>query len=142
MFDTETDFWSKIDIQDKNECWNWLAGKDSDGYGAFWYQKKQWKAHRLAYLLYYGSILDNMQVLHDPVACHNKACCNPAHLRLGTNAENHHDSDIAKINWDIVHEIRDTYQYHGVNNAVFLAHKFNISDAFVLDIVHNRVWKE
>jgi hypothetical protein len=30
-------------------------------------------------------------VLHAPIVCHNKLCCNPAHLRPGTAADNARD---------------------------------------------------
>ena len=29
-------FWSKVDKRLDNECWNYVAGVDKDGYGQFW----------------------------------------------------------------------------------------------------------
>lgn len=44
--------------------------------------------HRVAYQGAYGPIPDGMHVLH---RCDVGLCCNPAHLYLGTNDENHAD---------------------------------------------------
>ena len=53
-------------------------------YGRTWYDGGHIYAHRLAYMLAVGPV-DGWQVLH---TCDNPKCCNPAHLELGTHAEN------------------------------------------------------
>lgn len=49
-------------------------------------------AHRVAYQALVGPIPAGMTVDH---TCHNRICCNPAHLRLLTNAENARDNGFA-----------------------------------------------
>jgi len=48
------------------------------------------RAHRLAYVLTYGEFDDALHVMHN---CDTKLCCNPKHLKLGTDLENKREAD-------------------------------------------------
>ena len=79
-------FWNKVDKS--GDCWNWTAGKRRNGYGIFRYKGKLACAHRVSYEIEYGSILDELCVLHK---CDNTGCVNPDHLFLGTQLDNMQD---------------------------------------------------
>jgi hypothetical protein len=79
----EDRFWSKVTKTD--ECWNWNAASNADGYGRFCVNYKMEYAHRVAYSLAHGPIADRMDIDH---TCFNKSCVKPTHLRAATRKQN------------------------------------------------------
>ena len=83
-------FWSKVNVGQCWECWDWMASTDHGGYGRFGLDGRTSAAHRIAWQLVEGDLPDGMRVCHH---CDNPGCCNPEHLFVGTDLDNARDRD-------------------------------------------------
>ena len=154
-----TRFHSKVDRSGgQDSCWPWTASCVKGGYGQIGKGPKGagcFMSHRLAWILEYGPIPNDLQVLHK---CDNKKCCNPRHLFLGTQLDNIRDmiskgrkapgpdargenSAVAKLTWNQVREIRRLYNTTKIKQ-VELAKQFNLSQSQISAILTNKCWVE
>jgi len=97
----------------------------------------------------YGPIPPGLHVLHK---CDNPICVNPAHLFLGTNADNAADkvakgrqtkgSDIvhSKLSEETVREIRRRYAL-GTTSQYKLAKEYGVTQSNVSRLVNVTRWK-
>jgi len=148
--------------------WLWTASKRNKGYGAFSYTRDgvmmQDRAHRYSWEIHKGQIPSGMCVLHNCPTGDNPACVNPAHLFLGTKADNNADTikkgryshrrrsikenakypigeahHNAKLTVEDVTEIRAANA--GGESLGSISRRTNLAVAHVFRIVNRKVWK-
>ena len=91
-------FWGKIDVRGDDECWPWVAkARHHFGYGMLKVREHgNVSASRISCFLYHGEPPhEGAKCLH---SCDNPSCCNPHHLRWGTQADNVKDAIDRKRN--------------------------------------------
>lgn len=66
-------------------CWTWIGYIGPGDYGRIFLRGAMWQVHRIVYELFVGPVPEGLVLHHE---CHNRRCCNPAHLRPVTQAEN------------------------------------------------------
>lgn len=154
-------FWANVRRGEPSACWPWQAGTAHKGYGhARWPNAEgriqDTNAQRVAWLLTNGPIPEGVFVLH---RCDNPPCCNPAHLFLGTNADNVQDMiakgrgglqarperaargervSVSKLTEAQVLEIRALYAA-GVRRG--LARRFGVHRHSITNIVNGKTWR-
>lgn len=87
----ESKFWSytavcEHSLECKQCCWEWLASVDKDKYGKFCVKGKTLIAHRISYIMFYGSLPNGKRCICHK--CDNPRCVNPHHLWGGSDKEN------------------------------------------------------
>jgi hypothetical protein len=132
-------------------CWLWVGDRERHGYGVIRTGKiphTREMAHRMVWKIFRGPIPEGLDVLH---RCDVPPCVNPAHLFVGTHADNMRDM-VAKgrnkgprrhperhLTADKVREIRA--RYTEIANLTTLAKEFGICTAQAHNIVRRKCWK-
>jgi len=143
-------FWRKINLVGPNDCWEWTAGKISDGYGSFRIKDKTIYTHRLMWELLHGPIPSGKLILHK---CDNPLCCNPDHLFIGTQTDNMQDMyrkgranpmrgekhGMTKLTEHQVREIRKRYAAGGTSHSK-LAKEYKMSKVQIGRIIRRQRW--
>ena len=82
-------FWARVDVRGDGECWPWKGALNRKGYGITSGGDINRIASRAAWILHAQvTPPSTLLVCH---TCHNRDCCNPAHLYLGTPSDNNRD---------------------------------------------------
>lgn len=147
----EERFWKQVN---KTEvCWLWTGKLLPAGYGRMSRTGRgngDIRAHVYSWELHRGSIPDGQFVLH---TCDVRHCVNPAHLFLGTNADNSADMvskgrqakgerhGSAKLKANDVREIRKRYAKGGITQ-VDLGKMFGVCQATVKEIIRREIWRD
>lgn len=130
-------------------CHEWTAYR-LNGYGSFSLGGKMCNAHRVAYVLAYGLIPAGLVVRH---RCDTPPCCNPAHLTIGTAADNSRDmverdrqvkgeaQRDAKLTVEDVNELRRRVRSDNYVTYTELAAEYGVASIQVADAVTGKAWK-
>ena len=151
-------FRSKFVESSEAECWEWLAGRSSNGYGAFHLGGSNKGAHRVAYVIFHN--LEDWPSQHILHLCDNPGCVNPHHLQEGTQSENMRqmwergrasaenfvppglkgeEKSQAKLTNAEVLEIRKRYAEGGCTQAV-LANEYGVSESLICYVINRKRW--
>lgn len=141
-------FWSFVD-RTGSSCWWWRGAIKSSGYGNLYWRGQFRMAHCVAFELASKTRIVFGQVVRH--TCDNKTCCNPEHLRIGTQADNMADKvsrgrhlrgmthPLRTLDQTQVDSIRSmseqgTFQYQ-------IAETFGVSQQQVSRIVNRKRWR-
>lgn len=150
-------FWSKVSVGSPDQCWPWNCEVNNHGYGRFttWQgnSRKRLLAHRLAFQLHAHKSIGKQGLMH---TCDNPPCCNPRHLRLGTQMENLADMrekerhsnpphlagsrhPLSKLNESDVEEILRLLT--AGNSQSSLGRRYGVSPSAIRSIALGRTWR-
>lgn len=122
-----------------DECLEWPYSKSGGGY-------PKNSMHRTIVAEVYGGAEPHLHAAH---SCGNPSCCNPAHLRFATVAENSADRKLhgtyfageqtyqSKLTWDDVSYIRSS----PLSNAE-LGRQLGVASTTILSVRRGKTWKE
>ena len=157
-FKTKEYIQSIINVDTVTGCWNCKYESLRSGYCVTEIGDQYYLVHRLSWEIHNGPIItapDDTSyhgtcVLHK---CHNRKCCNPEHLKLGSHRDNMDDmtnanrqfrpqgeaSALAKLTNEDIYKIRALYdgRKHTIKQ---IADTFNVCENTIYRIVYGKAW--
>ena len=135
------------------DCIIWHLSTDRDGYGQQVIGGRRYLAHRLAYCQAHQCSYDSIKGQLVRHTCDTPSCINPAHLVLGTHADNMQDRKQrgrtakgskhgnARLTPAQVERIRHVYiKGSKTYGCPALALQYNVTFQTIHKIVNNRLW--
>lgn len=156
-FAAKVDYSGVIIVPELGPCWPWKGARARLGYGNLSYtialnDHRHMHSSRMAYLIEYGEIADDLDVCHK---CDYPPCVRPTHLFAGTASENLKDmmakgrrmypskrgehNNNAKLKLSQVACIRSAYK--AGENRASLARRYGVGWTAIDRIVKNRSWE-
>ncbi len=147
-------FWSKVrKLPGRNACWVWTSPLCPNGYGNIKVSGRNYRAHRLSWLMENGKIPKGLEVCH---TCDRPACVRPSHLFVGTRAENMRDCvrkgrhkygyslgqahGMSVLSASDVTAIRQEYAAGDVTQRE-LGKAYGVGQQNISDIVNRAIWR-
>lgn len=144
------DFHERYIPEPNSGCWLWARSLNGRGYGLYNRAPvKQRAAHRLSYELHYGPLPKGACVLH---SCDTPACVNPAHLTLGSRADNNRERGQrgrtargesvarARLTARDVQRMRECFRPYRVTFEL-LAEQFGVTTSAAARAVRGNTWR-
>lgn len=146
-------FFSRVEYEPNTGCWLWSGAPGAGGYGVAKFDGRYQKAHRVSWALHSGSMPPrDVKVCH---RCDTPACVNPAHLWLGSQADNVADmmakgrhrtssrfgdeNPMAELTGDNVWAIRLMLRYQRFSQAE-IARSYGVSPMTISRIANWQTW--
>lgn len=120
-------------------CHIYAGNHRKKGYGVIHSTHRKYATHRVAWIIANGAIPDGMCVMHK---CDTPSCCNPEHLRLGSNQDNIDDAvakgrRFTKLTPSQVIEIRE-----GSESIRSLARRLCVARSTIYEAKYGKIWNK
>jgi hypothetical protein len=143
---SDAHFWDRV--SKTADCWLWIGAHTRLGYGIVQVNRRRTSAHRIAWILAFGSIPEGMFVCH---RCDNPPCVRPDHLFLGTPAENSRDAAVkGRMHRPIGTRhpgalltdaaVRDIRQSYGSETAIQIARRYGVNRSTIYNVLYGNAW--
>jgi hypothetical protein len=147
-------YWAKVYKRDPSGCWLWIGAKHVEGYGLMVRRingvARQIRATHIALALDGRSVPAGLCALH---TCDRTACVNPAHLYVGTPADNARDRDSrgrtapmagslnprGRLTAEDVRTMREAYA--AGTGPTELSRRYGVRPAYVAEVLKGRRWQ-
>jgi HNH endonuclease len=116
------------------DCWQWLGQLTEEGYAIKTVNGQKTSAARWMWSMLFGSPPKAMKVIH---TCANPACVNPAHMRLGSQADAVRSGAGTTLSPADVAEIKRAKADRNINTTRILSERYGITQTHV-----RLIWKE